>query len=78
MRIILIVAASVLASAALAQTSPSPPPNDKPRVSGDLTGNNWRKTWKLGPDRYAFEGVSGGCHYSGTVTPSGYHYDRSC
>ncbi|MGH6817315.1 MAG: hypothetical protein ACREC1_00910 [Methylovirgula sp.] len=75
MRIILIAAASVLASAALAQTSP--PPNDTQQVSGNATGD-WRKTWKLGPDRYAFEGVSGGCHYSGTVTPSGYHYDRSC
>jgi hypothetical protein len=76
MRIILIAAASVLAGAALAQTSP--PPNDTQHASGNATGGDWRKTWKLGPDRYAFEGVSGGCHYSGAVTPSGYHYDRSC
>ncbi len=74
MRIILIAVASVMAGAALAQTSS----NDKPDASGVAAGKDWRKTWKLGPDRYAFEGMAGGCHYSGTVTPSGYHYDRSC
>ncbi len=76
MRIMLIAAASVLASAAVAQTSPSP--SDRQNTSGHVVGKDWRRTWKLGPDRYAFEGMSGGCHYSGTVTPSGYHYDRSC
>jgi hypothetical protein len=75
MRIILIAAASVLANAAVAQTTP---PNDKPNTNGHAVAKDWRKTWKLGPDRYAFEGMAGGCHYSGTVTPSGYHYDRSC
>ncbi len=74
MRIILIAAASVLAHAAMAQTAP--PPTDQP--VGGHAGGDWRKTWKLGPDRYAFEGMAGGCHYSGTVTPSGYHYDRTC
>jgi hypothetical protein len=75
MRIIPIALAFVLASAALAQASP---PSDKQNASGHAAGKDWRRTWQLGPDRYAFEGMSGGCHYSGTVTPSGYHYDRSC
>jgi hypothetical protein len=73
-----LIAASLLASMALAQASPAPPPNDKQNAGGHAADGDWRKTWKLGPDRYAFEGMSGGCHYSGTVTPSGYHYDRSC
>ncbi len=52
---------------------------DTPAASPDASPTgDYRKTWKVGPNSYGFEGVSGGCHYSGSVSPSGYHLDRSC
>jgi Ni/Co efflux regulator RcnB len=46
--------------------------------AANSTSGDWRKTWKEGANTYRFEGISGGCHYSGSVSPSGYHLDRSC
>jgi hypothetical protein len=86
MRAFLIAVATAAAFAAEAANAATSPPTqqsaaaDKQDASNDAgaTGGDWRKTWKEGPDRYGFEGVSGGCHYSGTVSPSAYHLDRSC
>jgi hypothetical protein len=79
MRVFLIVL--ILMSAAVDEAASNPvQQTDEPGTGSTATpaGGDWHKTWKLGPDRYGFEGVSGGCHYSGTVSPSSYHLDRSC
>jgi hypothetical protein len=78
------LAAAAAFAAASAKAATSTPMQqsaaaDTPDTSTDAnpTGD-YRKTWKVGPNGYGFEGISGGCHYSGTVSPSGYHLDRSC
>jgi opacity protein-like surface antigen len=79
MRIFLIVAALYLMNAAVAAAAAQQTAAPAAATGASAAaGGDWRKTWKVGPDRYAFEGVSGGCHYSGTVSPSSYHLDRSC
>jgi hypothetical protein len=35
-------------------------------------------SWKMGPNKYGFQGNFGHCHYTGYAGPHGYHIDKAC
>ncbi len=79
MRLILIAFAICLSIGFVAKpaNARARPARQTDKDAAHSTGD-YRKTWKDGPNLYRFEGSSGGCRYSGSVSPSGYHLDRSC
>ncbi len=80
--IALAAAAALVAASAKADTSTPAQQNAAAESQAANTDANpkgdYRKTWKEGPNSYGFRGISGGCRYSGTVSPTAYHLDRSC